>query len=144
MRAWFVMIVLGGGCIDATKHMTEDPSGCEMSASLDGAGSSPSQVGPLDSANVCLHLDATQNRVAHFAASTTAEAGAASSFTLTLTDTAGNLLRDGWDVSVGESAPETFANLEWDLAGGQAKDVVLEIRGTALTQLSVSLFEPLE
>jgi hypothetical protein len=133
------------GCMDSPKHMTEDPTGCEISASLDGAtGSTATPLGPTGSANVCLHLDGTRNRVAHFAASTEAEDAVDSSFTLTLTDADGVLILDGWDVTVGESSPRTFANLEWDLAGGLTKDVVLELRGTAQTKLSVALFEPLE
>ena len=164
MRLLVGLTLLAGGCVvDHPADPTPDPQpavqphACIADITLDGSGgsSTPTQLGPLvldaDGASVCLHLDATQNLVAaHFAAQTEYQAGMASAFTTVLQDTSFLTLQDGWDVTVDDNAPRTFANLEWNAPLHEMTDAVLWIRasapatGTATTTLSLSLFEPFE
>jgi hypothetical protein len=100
------------------------------------------------SSDVCLSLDSTNLRRAHFAAGTPMQDGAASSFALTLLALDGSLLREGWDVTVGAAAPRSRANLEWNPTAGQIEEVVLRVTGKEAaprsTSLSVSLMDPLD
>jgi hypothetical protein len=141
MRACWVLVAAVVGCMADAPRDANPPSECADDVALDGTRSAtPTTIGPVGSTDVCLHLDARHNlRVGHFAAS------AASGFTLLLTDPAGNVLREGWDVGTSD---HTFANLEFDIPAGQLRDAVLHVRAkapnTAPTTVNVSLFEPLE
>jgi len=108
------------------------------------------EVGPLElgTASFCLHLDTRGLIRGHFMAGTSLrESGDASSFTLTLADTNGTTLVEGWDVSIGNTDTKTFANLEMAMEADLERDVVLTISakgGTApVTNLGFSLFDPL-
>jgi len=96
---------------------------------------------------LCLHLDATALTRAHFMASMPAQPSTTSSFSTALLDASGQLIVDGWDVTVGQTDPQTSAHLEWSPPAGQVTDVRLWIQtrvGVAATAVSVGLFDPLE
>jgi len=143
--------LLTAGCAaDGGSTPVETPDGCFANETLDGVAGAPVDFGPLvlGGANVCLRLDASKNlQSGHFAAGTDQQAGEASAFTLRLTDPAGTVLLDGWDVSVGQTDPRTFANLELSIPAGEIRDVILEVRAKGpqtATKITVQLFEPLE
>ncbi len=132
---------------------------CDVTVELVGAISAtptefPELEVPADGASVCTHLDGRQIARSHFAANTANEPGPQSSFHLALSDSDGNPLRDGSDVTIGETEPMTFANLEWvpwqqDVPQpDRTRDVVLRIvprSGLATsTDLALFLFDPLE
>jgi hypothetical protein len=147
MRAWLVAIPLVAGCGTNKLCFTPNETRCTLSGSLDGStgNAMPTTFSAVESENVCLHLDASHNLVVgHFAATTDYMPGDMSTFTLSLVDPSGAVIHDGADVTVGQTEPQTFANLEWDLTAGQTKDVVLQIRGDMPTDLHVALFEPYE
>lgn len=156
MSRTLVACVLFAGCADNVSAPVitpgTEPRTCAMQLTLDGsAGSAPNVVGPLtldtSGADLCLHLDATHNTRVHFAASTPYEAGPASSYTATLEDTAYGAILDGWDVTVGNTDPHTFLNVEWNPPAGQTTNVILWVRsvaGTTPTTINLALFDPLE
>lgn len=124
------------------------PRSCATSVNLDGR---PVNLPPtlLDATgiNVCAHLDASQLIRAEFAASTDQRAGDASGFAVTLERADRTPILDGWDVSVGDSPPQTFLNLEWSPPPGQSLDVIVWFRSTgspSQTQLGLDLFDPLD
>lgn len=133
---------------------TELPAGCDYELSLDGRGDNATQdsVGPVAvdavGKKVCLHLDATNNiRIAHFSAGTEYADGTTSPFLLSLHDMQGATLREGWDVTVGQTDPKTFENLEWDAPLGQITDAVVWVRArdaSATSTFGFALFEPFE
>jgi len=130
------------------------PGECAYSAALYGmtGNASSTPIGPVTTdatgIDICLSLDARDNLVvAHFAAGTTYESAASSSFELALYDANGMLMRDGWDVSFGSNPTTTFANLEYGITKGQIIDAVLWVRakrGTATSTVNLHLFEPYE
>jgi hypothetical protein len=110
------------------------------------------ELGPInvDSGGVvlCLALDTTGMPAAHLVAMTDQESGSQSSFTTELLDADhnGQLLVDGWDVTVGQTMPMTSQHIEWSPAAGQMLSVryVLDPRDKpATTNVHVSLFVPL-
>ena len=137
----------------APSEIVDVPRECDHEVAMYGMGSSePTIVGPLtlDAAGVaiCLELDARDNLwIAHFAAGTNYQTGSASSFELGLYDADGNMLRQGWDVTVGSSPPRTFANLEYGMPKGDIIKAMLHVRapnGTATSDIALHLFEPYE
>ena len=108
----------------------------------------PDTVFDTDGSTICLTLDATTNIwIAHFWATAKHEPGDYSSFQLTLFDSNGNHLREGWDVTFGSSEPTTHASLEAGFDAGAVYEVKLHIRarqGQASTDLDIALFEPFE
>lgn len=127
---------------------------CAWSVSLDGwNGASPTstELPALTSEGVtlCLSLDSTQNlERAHLAAATEIGMGAASLIEMALFDDEDKIMEEGWDVTVGQSAPKTFANLEYTLPVGQvtiAKLFVRSLRSSPVSnRLQISFFEPFE
>jgi len=91
----------------------QQPPACDAEVTLYGASDSPTptpvlfNIGSSDGVNLCLELDARDNkRVAHFTAGTQQELDASTSmFQLTLLDKDGMLLEEGWDVTAGTSPP---------------------------------------
>jgi hypothetical protein len=159
MRMVLGLALLAGGCVaDHQPDVMADPQPavqprtCSSDITLDGStGSSPTKLALVLDTNgtsVCLHLDATHNLVsAHFAASTEFMPGASSPFTSVLQDGSFATLQDGWDVTVDDSPPRTFSNLEWNAPLHETTDAVLWIRShgaTTTTTLNLSLFEPFE
>jgi hypothetical protein len=128
------------------------PPACTQSVTLVGAVStSPTRVGPfvLDAAgaDICVRLDATQMQRAHFMASSDERTGTTSGLDAVLQRPDGTAVLDGWDVSVGETAPKTFLNVEWDPPVGQITDVVVWVRASgapAGASIELDLFDPLE
>ena len=128
------------------------PPTCAENITLVGAVStSPTQIGPLAldaaGADICVRLDATQLRRAHFMASTDERTGATSGFDADLQRTDHTTILEGWDVSVGEMQPKTFLNVEWDPPVGQTTDVIVWVRASAApaaASISLDLFDPLE
>jgi hypothetical protein len=165
MRGWQIALVVIVGCADtgtpppadgastpAPLVNDPDPSHCAHVA-LDGStgSSTPTVAGPwtLGVTTLCLHLDASQNRYAHFMAGTKSEPGTTSSFSMTLADpSTGTTVVSGWDVSIGQTDTTTYENLELPIDGGTVRDLLLQITahpGTqAETPLSLALFERLE
>ena len=156
---WIVILALvAGGCV--VEHHQEpsadppvQPRTCASELTLDGAnGTGSAQLGPMQldasGTSICLHLDATNNHVAaHFMSSTDSMPGATSPFAAVLEDAGFATLQDGWDVTVGETAPATFENLEWNAPLHVVTDTVLWVHATGearTTSISVALFEPLE
>ncbi|HLM76155.1 MAG TPA: hypothetical protein VK459_25790 [Polyangiaceae bacterium] len=128
-----------------------EPAMCTESKTLNGtSGETVSLPVTIDASGfrLCLHLDASLNDTGHFFATTAYVDGASSPLVLTLLEPDGTLLREGWDVTVGQSDPKTSAHLEWSMPGGEVRDAVLRVttkaQGTEMTTLGVSLFEPLE
>lgn len=127
------------------------PRTCASSIALVGAvTTSPTSVAlPLDGngANICAHLDATQLSRAHFMAGTDQRPGTTSGFSATLQHADFSTILDGWDVSVGETSPQTFLNVEWSPPAGQTTDVIVWVRAdsepTTVT-FGLDLFDPLE
>jgi hypothetical protein len=128
---------------------------CDATVALYGAGGSatptsvPFSIGSSDGVNLCLELDARDNkRVAHFVASTQNEPNATTSmFQLTLLGKDAELLQEGWDVTFGSSPPTAFANLEYDVTDGTTTTVTLHISAKCVplgTTIDLSLFDPLE
>lgn len=157
MRGYLCAIglVAIGGCMSTGTVGDDDsgdPNACTHSLTLDGASGSsePTAVGPvaLGSTNICMHLDASHNLVrGHFMASTDVEPGAASSFTTTLTEIDGTMIVEGWDVTFGQSDPQSRATLEWSIPSGEVHDVILHVTaraGDAATTIRLALFEPFE
>jgi hypothetical protein len=106
----------------------------------------PAQSYDVYGALFCLELDARQNiQIAHFAAGTTYEQGANSSFVLGLFGNGDDsMLREGWDVQLSD---KTFANLEYGVTKGDYIAVKLFVAAktaTASTEVGLSLFEPYE
>ncbi len=96
---------------------------------------------------LCLHLDATGLARAHFMADMPARASTTAAFSTALLDASNHLIVNGWDLSVGQTDPQTSAHLEWSPPAGQVIDVRLWVQsraGTAATSVAVSLFDPLE
>jgi hypothetical protein len=125
----------------------EPAPGCAATATIVGniENHTPTQFGPFVSAHLCLRIDATPNiQVAHFASSTKRRTGDISGYKLTLTNPDGTLIRDGWDLQLGDN---TFASIETGFDKGTVRDVVLTIRGANAndaTMVDVALFEPFE
>jgi hypothetical protein len=132
----------------------ELPAGCDYELSLNGStGNSSGQlVGPVAvdavGKKVCLHLDATHNLVAaHFDAGTPFIDGTSSPFAVSLYDTQGAMLVDGWDLTIDDTPPRTFTHLEWNAPIGQISDAVVWVRAhdaAASSTFNFSLFEPYE
>lgn len=118
---------------------------------MDATGHPP-PVGPLTidttGTTICLTLDATDNLwVAHFGASSDRVSSSASPYQITLMDANGHVLRDGWDVTFGSSAPTTFASVEYGVTKGTMLEAKLHVRalsGVQTTSVGLSLFEPYE
>jgi hypothetical protein len=130
-----------------------DPTPCPATISLYGmadSGSTTFASRAYDTAGeyFCLELDARDNIwIAHFAASTPYEAGAASNFQLDLLTADGAMLREGWDVSVGQTDTRTFANVEYSIEDRVVLSAKLHVHAkmaTATGSFSLSLFEPYE
>ena len=125
----------------------EPAPGCAATATIIGNVDNhmPTQFGPFVSAHICLRIDATPNiQVAHFASSTKRRTAETSGYKLTLTNSDGSLIRDGWDLTLGD---HTFASIETGFDKGTVRDIVLTIRGTNAndpTMVDVALFEPFE
>jgi len=128
---------------------------CSEQVSLYGmtGSATPTTVGPFtiqsEGVDICLELDGRDNlQVADFAASTPYEQNTTSSmFQLTLLDHDGNVLRESWDVTFGDSPPTTFANLEYGVTKGTVLSAVLHVAAKCVplgTTVSVALFEPYE
>ena len=147
------LLLSAGGCFEADEgdDVIEDPLRCDQAVSLDGSAADRVTIQAnvdQDGFGLCLHLDGTANYMAHLAAGTGWSDGTTSPFQLALIDSAARPIRAGWDVTVGETDPRTFANLEWSMAGGEVRDVILRLTtrdgdGIATT-LDASLFEPFE
>jgi len=129
-----------------------NPATCPSWLTLDGAAGTgqPTPVGPValdgDGVELCLHLDARANRRVHFAAWTDYRDGAETGWASRLFDDRGAVVRDGWDVVVGDP-PRAFLNLEWSPPAGQVTDVVLHVWAAGAagsTPLYLALFDPLE
>ena len=162
MRMVLLALVAGGCVVEHHQEPSADPPvqprTCTADITLDGsaagggAGAGSTRLGPmqLDSsgASICLHLDATSNLIAaHFMSSTDAMPGSMSPFAVVLQDTSFATLQDGWDVTVGQTSPATFENLEWNAPLHVVTDAVLWVRASneaRTTSISVALFEPLE
>jgi hypothetical protein len=159
MRMVLALALLAGGCV--VEHHQDPPSDppvqprtCVADITLDGSTGSaaPTKLAAMlvdgNGASVCLHLDATHNLVAaHFAAATDYLPGTTSTFATVLEDASFQTLQQGWDVTVDDTPPRTFANLEWNAPLHEMTDAVLWIRAAAAptsTSISVALFEPLE
>jgi hypothetical protein len=137
---------------DEPEPMPTRPA-CDAQVSLYGASDSatptsvPFAIQSSDGVNLCLELDARDNkRVAHFAASTQQEFGTNTSmFQLALLDKDGVTLQEGWDVTLGDSPPMAFANLEHDVTEGSIVEVTLHIVAKCVplgTTIDLALFEP--
>ncbi|MEO6776705.1 MAG: hypothetical protein ABI467_27435 [Kofleriaceae bacterium] len=159
MKLVWLSLLLAGACVvdhsnDSDPPPSTQPRTCVADITLDGStgNAQGTLAGPftLDRTGVtlCLHLDATQNQVAaHFAAETEKQAGNASPFATVLEDLDGTVLQDSWDVSIGNTDPQTFANLEWNAPLHVVTDAQLWLHArdqSTKTTISVSLFEPLE
>jgi hypothetical protein len=164
MRNLAVGLLLLTGCLDGGERPAPMPEpepqpepeplvfiepapGCAATATIVGnvENHTPTQFGPFVSAHICLRIDATPNiQVGHFASSTKRRSGATSGYKLTLTNPDGTLIRDGWDLQLGDN---TFASIETGFEKGTVRDVVLTLRGTDAndpTMVDVALFEPFE
>lgn len=138
---------------DAPDSDVQPPVLCPTSITLEpGSPATPAgmSVGPLElgTASFCLHLDTRGLIRGHFMAGTSLrESGTESSFVLTLADTDGTTLVDGWDVTFGTQDPKSFANLEMAMDADLELDVVLTISAKGedapVTNLGFSLFDPL-
>jgi hypothetical protein len=154
-------LIAGGTAACVTDHHGDpdpapivQPHTCSTDVTLDGStgNAQPTLIGPLTldqtGQTICLHLDATRNlAAAHFSATTDDQLGMVSAFATALQDDNFALLQDSWDVTVGNSQPRTFANLEWNAPLHVQTDAMLWIhaRGQASsTMVAVALFEPLE
>jgi hypothetical protein len=96
---------------------------------------------------LCLHLDATMLARPHFLAAMPAQPSTMSAFSTALLDADNQLIVDGWDVTVGQTDPQTSAHLEWAPPGGEVTTVRLWVQsraGPASTSVEVTLFDPLE
>lgn len=141
---------LGGGGSGGAGGSTATT--CDLSSSLTSAPTtslSKDLTVPAAGISWCLHLDGSGTNAVHFVASTAKEAGAKSSYALTLLDASGAVLQKGWDVSVGGADPTTFANLELSPKPKEILDVVLRVEPTAASSTSVTtvtlwLGDPLE
>ena len=125
-----------------------EPHACAMTASLDGTTSTPAAYGPAvlgaSGVDLCLHLDATKLRRAHFGATASpATKGTTQPFLATLEDSGGTPILDSWDVTVGQTDPTTFMNLEWSPPIATT-DVILWVRGNGNATISLSLIDPIE
>ena len=70
-----------------------------------------------------------------------------SSFAATLEDANLAPVVDGWDVTVGQTDPHTFLNLEWSPPAGAVTTATLWVHAraqTATTTIDVSLIDPLD
>jgi len=150
-------ILIAGGCAtegvpdlppdDQPRPLVPDANGCADVATLDGAQSDSMAFGPylFGTGTFCLHLDASQNRRAHFMASTRNEVGTQSGFTIVMTAPDGTPIETGGDVTVGQTDPRTFASLERAITGGTVLDVKLVVTSVdKASSIQVSLFDPLE
>ena len=127
---------------------------CAWSVSLDGwNGASPTSTAlpalTSEGTTLCLSLDSTQNlERAHLAAATEIGVGSASLIEMALFDDEDKIMEEGWDVTVGQSAPKTFANLEYTLPVGQVITAKLFVRSLSSApvsnRLQISFFEPFE
>lgn len=127
---------------------------CAWSVSLDGwNGATPTATEfpalGVDGATICLTLDSTLNiQGAHFAANSDRGAGSVSLVEMALFDEDERLVQEGWDVTFGQTNPQTFANLEYGMPVGSVVHAKLFVRslavGTVSTRLELSFFEPLE
>jgi hypothetical protein len=153
-----LIVLAAASCFDRSNSTPAQPIPCDeprtCSARLTlvgGTTATPVVAGPfaLDTHGVavCLHLDATALHRAHFAAATRYENGTTSPLATTLQDSTFHAIRDGSDMTVGDSAPRTSTNLEWGPPAGAATDVILWVRtkaGTVTSEIDVWLFDPLE
>jgi hypothetical protein len=156
MRMVLLALVAGGCVVEHHQEPSADPPvqprTCAADLTLDGAGTGSTKLGPMQldtsGTSICLHLDATNNRIAaHFMSSTDSMPGSTSPFAAVLQDASFATLQDGWDVTVGETAPATFENLEWNAPLHAVTDTVLWVHATGdarTTSISVALFEPFE
>jgi hypothetical protein len=137
----------------STEPATTPPPACYAEVTLDGASDSatpttvPFAIGSSDGVNLCLSLDASDNkRLVRFAASTQQELDTSTSmFQLALLDKDGALLQESWDVTVDGSPPMAFANLEHDVTEGAVIEVTLHIIAKCVplgTTIDLALFEP--
>ena len=155
MRVLAALTVLlsAGACFEADEgdDAIEGDRRCDGARSLDGSVgdrvSIETTIGD-QGFGLCLHLDGTANIDAHFAAGTGWTDGTSSPFQLALYDVAGELIGEGWDVTVGETGARTFANLEWPMPTGEVRDVILRVTTTTgepvPTTVGATLFERLE
>lgn len=165
MKVSALLIVLaacGGGSGDVAPDAAGDgaipftPDTCSGSPlALYGATTQPADqpiYGPvtLDTAGItiCLSLDGRDNaNLAHFGAITDGEMADASTFELSVYDTNDVLIEMGWDVTIGNSSPMSYANVEHSFEKGQVYQVKLRARAkqaAATTRISLSLLCPLE
>lgn len=119
-----------GGCVTLAGTASQD-----MPVTADAAGTS-----------VCLHLDASTLARAHLMAGLPGRAGTTSGFSTVLEDASGQVIVDGWDVTVGQTDPMTSANLEWSPPAGVTTDATLVVMApqSTATTLSLALLDPLE
>ncbi len=151
---WALGLIAAAGCMSTETvgdDDSSDPNACSEELMLDGtSGSQPTAIGPVElgNTNICMRLDASHNLVrGHFMASTDVETGTTSSFTSTMTEIDGTMIATGWDVTFGQTSPQSRATLEWDLPSGDVRDVVLHIKaraGAKATTIRLALFEPFE
>ncbi|MBV8762859.1 MAG: hypothetical protein JO257_36580 [Deltaproteobacteria bacterium] len=139
MKGLALLVVLVGCAADPKP--VENPTGC-----LTLTGTQSQDVPLMTDASVCLHLDATPLHRAHFMVSLPGRAGTTSGFSTSLDDASGALIVDGWDVTVGQTDPQTSATLEWSPPAGTTTDVTLHVRASAATATTVglALLDPLE
>ncbi len=142
--AWLAISLVA--CATRSMPPAGEP-GCAQDVTLAGT----STVGPLGVDTtplaLCLHLDATALTRAHFAAQTDYRDGTKSYFAESLIDASGTKLVDGWDVTVGQTDPQSATNVEWDAPAGVVTDVTLRISDTTgpnSTKLQLALVDPLD
>jgi hypothetical protein len=129
-----------------------DENGCHGTATLDGYPRDQSTSGNVSfgphafgQARFCLHLDASENRDAHFMVGTTRFDGEIAPLALELQRPDGSPIASGDDIVINRNPPHrVFASLELAIDGGTVEDVVLVVDGSATSEVSASLFERLE
>ena len=131
----------------------QEPRACDEEVALYGATdaatptSVPFAIGSSDGVNICIELDARDNKhLARFTASTQQELNTNTSmFQLTLLGDGGALLQEGQDVTLGSSPPMAFASVEHDVTKGTMVHVTLHIVAKCVplgTTIDLALFEP--
>jgi hypothetical protein len=135
------LVLLVGCAADPKPTPLPTPQGC---VTLDPSAAQDYSI--TTDASVCMHLDATMLHRAHFMLGMPAYAGTTSGFTVALRDAAGQLIVDGWDVTVGQTDPMTAATVEWSPPAGVTTDATLVISAPqpTTTTIDLALFDPLE
>lgn len=144
MKGIALVVALVGCAADPQPAPMPQPQGCVTLAG-NASQDMPVTAGAAGT-SVCMHLDATTLSRAHFMAGLPGRAGTTSGFQTVLEDASGQVIVNGWDVTVGQTDPMTSANLEWSPPAGVTTDVTLVVTAQQATSttLSLGLLDPLE